>query len=388
MLEYVVRDGKRLRKGYTTGTCAAAAAGAAAVYRETGECPASMKVRTSAGEQDIPVFRDSDSSFYVIKDAGDDPDATHGAKISAEIKVIGEVEAAKLSGVFTSEEYPFLLLAGGEGVGTVTKEGLEQPVGYPAINKVPRQQIFGLVGEFTDAEFADSGRKLLITISVRDGEKIAAHTMNGVLGIRGGISILGTGGIVEPMSTQAVVDTIRVTVHQLVVSGKKSVTAVPGNFGMRYSEQFPEIDREAVVRCSNFIGDTIDIAAAEGIEQLLLIGDIGKLVKLAAGIMNTHSHTADGRQEIFAAHAAMCGAGAQQAEELMECITTEQMLAKLEDWNLYEQVLESILRRIHVRVSRRAGEHMKCGAIIFSQTRGFLGQTETAGEILENLRGN
>jgi len=384
MQDYVVKNQKKLRCGLTTGTCAAAAAAAAAQAFLMGEEPEQMTVFLPDGQRKTLPVRKADgcpgAEFYVIKDAGDDPDVTDGAEIHARIDWADPEDARK---GFSDEGSPELHLYGGAGVGIVTKEGLEQEPGMPAINRVPREMIFRSVRQIL--ETAEPERGLAVTISVPGGEKMAERTFNPMLGIRGGISILGTSGIVEPMSERSVVDTIEVQIRQQKNLGRDLLVLVPGNMGQRYVREKMGLERIPVIQCSNYIGQSLDLCAGYEMSRVLIVGNIGKMVKLAAGIMETHSRTADGRWEIMAAHAALCGASSEQLQVLRESVTTEQMLEHLEKWGLRQAVTDRILSEIERHLTRRAGPRMKAGATVYSEKYGFLGRTETAGEILEEI---
>ena len=274
--------------------------------------------------------------------------------------------------MFTDETYPGIFLAGGEGVGTVTKEGLEQPVGYPAINKVPRRMIF----EAVDSARNEAGYEgnIFVTVSVENGGMLADKTFNPQLGIEGGISILGTSGILEPMSEKAIVDTIEMQIKQQAALGKKSLLVTPGLYGQNYVKNDLGMSLEGAVKCSNFIGETIDIAGTYGFEEMLLVGNLGKLVKLAAGIMNTHSRVADARMDIMCTHLALCGGTTDMAKEIYKCINTDSALDKLKEWGLFDEVIASLLDAIRERISRRAASSLKVTVKIFSEKYGFLGE--------------
>ena len=392
-----MKNQKQLRCGITTGTCATAAAKAAAAKLLLGIRQKEVIVHTPGGVTvTVPVRLTAETeysvSYTVIKDSGDDPDVTDQAEICvcAERLFMPEREhgeegsGIRRSAVFEDKRYPNLFLDGGAGVGRVTKAGLEQQIGQAAINPVPRSMIFQAVAEV--CELAEYEGKILITVLVPEGERLAERTFNPRLGIEGGISILGTSGILEPMSERAIIDTIETEIRQLHVQGEENLLVTPGNYGQSYAADYLKLDMEKSVKCSNYIGDTLDLAVSYGMKRVLLVGNIGKLVKLAAGIMNTHSKTADGRGEIFAVHTVLCGGSRAMAETLMGCINTEEMLQFLEKWGLRTAVVKSICRKINEHVGRRAGKEMKVGVIIFSENFGYLGETNDAREILKELK--
>lgn len=381
---YVSRNGKLLRKGITTGTCATAAAYGAARLLLAGEELKSVTLKLPSGEKaEVDIMSDPDKydkedgavGFYVIKDSGDDPDVTNGAKIcvSAEkVDIKYEAMTDHTGKAFTDQAYPGIFLAGGEGVGTVTEEGLEQPVGYPAINKVPRRMIFEAVDSVRNEAGYEGG--ILIRVSVKDGEKIADKTFNSRLGIEGGISILGTSGILEPMSDRAIVDTIEVQIRQQAARGKKSLLVTPGLYGQNYVKNELGLSLEDAIKCSNFIGDTIDIAASYDFEEILLVGNLGKLIKLASGIMNTHSRVADGRMDIMCTHLALCGGTTDMVKEMYTCINTDSALDRLKEWGLFDQVIGSILNAVRERIMGRAPASLKVSVKVFSEKYGYLGE--------------
>ena len=373
--EHYIRSGqKQLRCGYTTGTCAALAAAGAARLLLTGTAPESVRLLTPRGlvvEVALEECRlvGGAARAAVVKDGGDDIDVTSGHRIAAQVEKIA-------SGIE---------IEGGEGVGRVTKPGLEQPVGAAAINRVPRQMIAAALEEAC-AESGYAGG-LRAVISVPDGAAIATKTFNPMLGIEGGISILGTSGIVEPMSERAIVDTIALEIRQAAANGARRLLLTPGNYGMDFLRR-SGVDTQGIpcVKYSNFIGDAIDIAVTEGFESALVVGHIGKLVKLAGGIMNTHSRVADCRSELFCAHAALCGADRALCRALMDAVTTDECIALLDGALLREAVLQSLLEAVQRHLDRRAAGAIRLGAVTFSNEYGLLGSTEGAKELLRQWK--
>lgn len=387
MNTYVTKNQKTLRCGVTTGTCAAAAAKAAATRLLTGCRPEKINISTPKGiDVELPVFfvetTPDCAECFVVKDSGDDPDVTNRAEIHVRVEKVKATDG--FCSCFRSEEYPWLFLGGGTGVGRVMKEGLEQEKGFAAVNRVPRRMIFEAVGSV--CSFVGEAEPLLITVSVPGGEELAKRTFNPRLGIKGGISILGTSGILEPMSEKAIIDTIETEIRQRSACGERALLITPGNYGQSYIENYLHLSMDRSVKCGNYIGETLDLAVAYGMKRVLLVGNTGKLVKLAAGIMNTHSRVADGRWEIFAAHAALCGADRETVRSISECINTEEMLKLLEDCGLKEAVMESICGKISEVLNFRSGGRSRFGAMLFSENYGFVGQTEHARNILEEIR--
>ena len=370
--EHSIRSGSRqLRCGYTTGTCAALAASGAAELLLGGVLPESMALLTPKGWRVETELLDGAcdgeiARCAVKKDAGDDPDVTDGMLVYASV----------------TRTRQGISIDGGEGVGRVTKPGLDQPVGAAAINSVPRRMITAAVEAVCAAHSYAGG--LAITISIPGGEVRAKQTFNPQLGIEGGLSVLGTSGIVEPMSEQALLDTIALAIRQAAASGADRLLLTPGNYGADYlKDRLPELEKLPAVKFSNFLGDAIDLAISEGFSRALIVGHIGKLVKLAGGIMNTHSRVADCRMELFCAHAALCGADTALCRALMAQVSTDGCLALLSEAGLREPVMASLLAAMQRHLDRRSGGQIRLGALCFSNEYGFLGMTEGAKELLK-----
>ena len=370
--DHSIRSGQRLlRCGYTTGTCAALAAQGAARLLLTGKAPHSLTLMTPKGwpvtvQPTAIGLQENAAVCSVQKDAGDDADVTDGLAITATVQ---------------KEASSGIRVDGGKGVGRVTKPGLDQPVGAAAINHVPRQMITQQV----EAVCKESGYAggLSVIISVEGGEEAAQRTFNSQMGVEGGLSILGTSGIVEPMSEQAIVDTIALEIHQHAVESSRLILT-PGNYGTDFLHAQGWDQRGVpVVKCSNFLGEALDCAAVEGVAQLLLVGHIGKLVKVAGGIMNTHSRYADCRTELFCAHAALCGADTETCRALLKAATADACLAILEPVHLQRAVLDSLLQAIQSHLERRIGLRCQIGAVLFSNAYGLLGMTQPAKEMLQ-----
>ena len=366
-----------LRKGYTTGSCAAAAAKAASYMLLTGKTLSKTSILTPAGityYADIEdICRNGGSvSCAVRKDSGDDPDITNGILIYAEVSVAEDTEVK-------------VEIMGGKGIGTVTKPGLDRPVGSPAINSTPLTMITQEVKAVAEKVIAN------VVISAPEGEKIAARTFNPKLGIEGGISIIGTSGIVEPMSTRALLDTIRLELKQRMESGYDYAVIAPGNYGRELILNRFGYDIDKSIKCSNYIGETLDMASELGYKKILLAGHIGKLVKVAGGIMNTHSKEADCRMEILTAISAINGADNSLCMNIMECVTTEEALRLIDAAGLKDAVMNEVTKRIEIhladRVRRRtdaisAGDlpDMQADVIVYSNEYGILGMSKGAEE--------
>ena len=360
-----------MRHGFTTGSFAAAASKAAAYMLLTGHRKNQITIETPGGISytaeiiDIHIGEHC-ASCAVVKDGGDDPDVTTGMKIYSKVSLTEEADG----------KCAVLHIDGGEGVGRVTRPGLDQPVGNAAINHVPRAMIAKEVSEV--CALLDYRGGLDIVISVPGGEALAARTFNPRLGIVGGISILGTSGIVEPMSSQALLDTIRVELNQRRAEGYDSVAVTPGNYGRDYMKRRYGYDLDRSVKCSNFIGQTIDMAAELGFQRILLTGHIGKLIKVAGGIMNTHSREADARMELLAAFALRCQVPAECARRILDCLNTEEALALLQESGKLQEVMDYAMERICFYLDKRAGQRLEIACIMYSSEFGELARSREA----------
>ena len=368
------KGGKRLRLGYTTGSCAAAAAKAAAWMLLLGGEKRTVSLITPKGiSLELEIFdihrQDGQVQCAVKKDSGDDPDVTNGTLIYAAVRIV---------------DTPGVEIDGGVGIGRVTKPGLDQPVGAAAINSTPRRMIVQAVEEMM--ALADYHGGLQVVISAPEGEMLAKKTFNPRLGIQGGISILGTTGIVEPMSEQALVDTIRVELRQRREQGHDYVLLTPGNYGSDFIHNGLGIPVNKCVQVSNFIGDGLDICKELGFRGALLVGHIGKLVKLAGGMMNTHSKYGDCRMEILAAHAAAAGVPAEVIRQILDCAACDEALRLLQATDQYRQTMDHLTGRIEFHLAHRGGEAMQTGGILFSKEYGLLSQTQEADFLLDMIR--
>ena len=378
-----------LRRGWTTGTCAQAAAAAAAQALLAGSLPRegadwTVTVHLPNGQPfTLPVQsgkiekRDSQGrplavTCKVKKDSGDDPDVTDGVTVCATVS-------------FFSEDR--IEIDGGQGVGRVTKPGLAQPVGSAAINPVPRQMIQKELVRLKEAAGWEGGFQVLVEIP--GGEQLAQRTFNPRIGIVGGLSVLGTSGIVEPMSEKALIDTIEVEIKVKLAEGRRCLIAAPGNYGLDFLRDRWGILARDTVKCSNYIGETIDLAAEHGAEGLLFVGHIGKLVKIAGGIMNTHSRWGDCRMELLASSALRAGLSGERAAALLCCNTTEdalQILTEKERRKVMDCLLEKIHIYLNIRAQSSAQRDMKTGAVLFSNVYGVLGMTRYGEELLARGR--
>ena len=386
--EYEIgRTRSGLRLGFTTGSCAAAAAKAGVQMLLSGDEVRQVRLMTPKGIElylDVEEIRRGPGSVRcgVRKYSGDDPDVTDGLLICAEVKK--EEPEAPLLALTGSEQEDRIRISGGEGVGRVTRPGLEQPVGEAAVNKIPRQMIREAVREICD-KYGYSGG-VHVTLTIPGGDRVAEKTFNPRLGILGGLSILGTTGIVEPMSEKALTDTICLEMQVLKENGHDYCIVTPGNYGSDFLKEKMDMDLSLAVKCSNYIGEAIDDASMLGMKGILLVGHVGKLVKLAAGVMNTHSRQADCRMEVLASHAAMAGADRDTVTRIMGCINTTEAIRILKERELLVPVMGTVTERIREALRRRAGENLSVGAVMFSTEDGILGKTEEADVLLEQIR--
>ena len=374
MLEkYVSKGSKKLRCGFTTGTCAAAASAGAARMLLSGKVIENITVITPSGNSvtvgltDIKKENDY-VSCAVQKDSGDDPDVTDKILVYSTV----------------SYEKSGITVDGGEGVGRVTKKGLKQQIGEAAINPVPRKMIEEQLKTAASDYSYDGGLKAVISVPM--GIQIAKKTFNPRLGIEGGISILGTTGIVEPMSEQALIDTISVELDVRKAQNEEFIIVIPGNYGQDFLRDNLGIAVDKCVKCSNFIGDTIDMCIEKGFKSMLLVGHIGKLSKLGCTIYNTHSRYADGRMEAFALCAALCGAERQVLENILGCITTDAALEILKKEGIFDETIKMLEKRIDRSLKLRAKGSIEIGMITFSEEYGILCKTENADNMLEKLK--
>lgn len=371
MEEYQFSQGKNLRCGYTTGSCATAAAKAAATMLLIGERVESVRIDTPKGIvlslEPLEVEQTADYvSCAIRKDSGDDPDDTNGVLVFAKVERVAE---------------PGVHIEGGVGVGRVTKPGLACAQGGPAINPTPRRMITTEVTSVMEQVGYTEG--LLVTISIPEGVEIAKKTFNPRLGIVGGLSVLGTSGIVEPMSEKALIETMYVEMRAQQARGNKNLLVFFGNYGEDFTRDVMQLDLEGAVTCSNFVGELLDYAVFLGFETLLLIGHSGKLVKLAQGVMNTHSKYADCRTELFALQAMFHGASIEVGKEIYGCLTTDEVTKILKRENLFEPVMEQVTEKIDFYMQHRVHGKIKTAAFMFSNVYGILGKTKYADALIQ-----
>lgn len=380
--------GKLLRCGYTTGTCAAAAAKAATTMLITQTPLTEIRHSTPDGttwlfELHKVVLEKDRVTCAVKKDAGDDPDATDGALIFATV-------TRQSSGI---------TIDGGFGIGRVTKAGLDQPIGNAAINSVPRRMIDQAVREA--AEETDEAGGWQVIISCPTGEQIARKTFNPRLGVIGGISILGTSGIVEPMSNAALVETMAREISILANQGVRNLLIVIGNYGESFvrdsfglisdEKSAVETQLHGVVKSSNFVGDAISQAVENGFERVLVVGHIGKLVKAGIGMLNTHSSVGDGRMETLVSCALEAGAELAVLSEVLVCASTDAALVVLDQVGLKNPTMDVLARRIQRTLDRHVPETIQVEWVCFMREDGIfteVARSDGASTLIERWRPN
>ena len=368
----VYRGTETLRRGWTTGSCAAAASQAAAILLLTGSAPAEIRLLTPGGVTfNLPVeqasLHDGEAVCAVRKDAGDDPDITNGVLISSAVRRAD-------SGI---------VIDGGSGVGRVTRPGLAEPVGEAAINPGPRAQIKAALERAAQENGYEGG--FSVVLSVENGEELALQTYNSHLGIIGGISILGTSGIVEPMSETALLNSIRVEMKQQLALGRSYLVVTLGNYGKHYLDELDYMPIRDTIKCSNYIGEVIDMAVNLGAKGLLFIAHIGKFVKVAGGIMNTHSQNADARSEIMAAAALRAGIDWDGAMRILDTVTTAEAVEIVEEAGLLTETMRILTDKIAFYLQHRCYGAIETEALIFSNEKGALGETAGFRDMLAKI---
>lgn len=410
--EYKQIGKQKLRMGYTTGSCAAAAAKAAAQMLFSGKPVERVSLLTPKGillDLAVEDIRFGETvSCAIRKDSGDDPDVTNGVLVYAEVATSNSCNSTE----------DRIRIDGGIGVGRVTKKGLEQPVGSAAINRVPRQMIREAVKEICEEQEFDGC--LNVIISIPAGVELAKKTFNPNLGIEGGISVLGTSGIVEPMSETALIESIRVELKMLAANHGKTLIFSPGNYGTHYVQgRWPELYGEntdgqtgeagslPLLKFSNYVGEALKFAQECELESILFVAHIGKFIKVAGGIMNTHSKEADARMEILAAAALQAGASAEIAKEILDCPTTDAGLEVLIRYDmrgkdtcplcpveempiptggLAEKTMWRVLEKALYHLRRKVGDEIEIGLVLFSNAHETLAESENVQDILDRLR--
>ncbi|MGT2934000.1 cobalt-precorrin-5B (C(1))-methyltransferase CbiD [Streptococcus catagoni] len=374
MEEYTYVNGKKLKKGFTTGTCATAATVAALNMILNQEIEEEVRVKTASGlEVNMtvcdPSYGPQEATAAIEKDGGDDADATHGLLIYSTVTLLADQETISIDG--------------GEGVGRVTQAGLAVGVGSAAINPTPRRMIEESVRQIIGP---DCGAKVLIWVP--EGEERAKQTYNSRLGIVGGISILGTTGIVNPMSEESWKAAITIELSMLYNQGHRSVVLVPGNYGEGFAVSALGLPKHKIVNMSNFVGHVLKEVQRIGFTKVLMVGHLGKFVKVAAGIFSTHSKDSDARIETLIANLALMGAPLDFLEKIDACITTEAAAALIEEYHfegLY-QILADKIKKKSERLLRFRKPEVSVDVLIFTSERGYLASTKSLDQLKEEWK--
>lgn len=363
-------QGKKLRSGFTTGAAAAAGALASLFFlrgekKERIEFLALDKTPLSVPIKNVKLTKFG-AKAEVVKDSGDDPDITNGVSIFTEIRILNNTDK--------------IIFKAGEGIGKVTKKGLSLDVGEPAINLGPRKLISNLISpllkENTGAE---------VIISIPNGETLAKKTLNPTLGIVGGLSIIGTTGVLRPMSEEGFKNALLPQIDVAKAAGFNTQVFVPGKIGERIAVE-NGVPKEAIVETSNFIGFMLDAAREKKLSRVLLFGHLGKLAKVAAGVFYTHNRIADARMETIAAYAAEAGISPLSVNKILTANTTEDALTILDEANLTDIVCEKIAKRASERATRYVFNEFKIGTVLVTLKGKILGMDENAKEILRELK--
>lgn len=364
---------KTMRCGFTTGSCAAAAVKAALVLLQNNKVSKTVDLRLPQGETiTIPIngvrLTSAGAQASVIKDSGDDPDITNKMLVVVDVAI--------------DERLPETKIEGGAGVGIVTKPGLSMPVGMPAINPVPRRMIFDVVKEVLGV-----GRCCHIVISLPAGVELAKRTLNPILGIEGGLSIIGTSGIVRPMSEEAFKDSLVPQISVAKAAGYDTLIFVPGKIGETAAVNLYHLPQSAVVQTSNFIGHMLENAVEQKIKRILLFGHLGKIIKVSAGIFHTHNRVADARQETLCAYLAALAAPTALIKQILAAATTEAAIPLIEQHHL-EAVYAVLAKRASVRAERYVFQDLTVGTVLVTLKGEILGFDDAAGCIGEDLGWN
>lgn len=355
----------KLKEGYTTGTCAAAAAKASASYITTGSYPDIVTIITPNGRRiNLDIINCCDGYFGVIKDAGDDCDATDKMMIKAKVEILPH------DGEFTFKAGP--------GVGTVTLSGLKVSVGEPAINPVPRQMIETAVREVTGT------KSVCVTVSIPGGEKKACHTFNPRLGVVGGLSILGTTGIVKPLSEEAIYKSLALEVSTFASERQDIIGLTFGNTGEKAMRSAFNIKDRRIMQCGNYIGFVLDEVASFKIKKVFISGHPGKLLKVAAGTFNTHNRTGDGRMESLCTQVAIAGGTQQLVREIYNCRTTDQAITILHE-NSYDHIWNTLADIVARRCTMRYFDEIEVATAFVTSDGKILGTTQNTDEFIREL---
>ncbi|MGP1541174.1 cobalt-precorrin-5B (C(1))-methyltransferase CbiD [Peptostreptococcus stomatis] len=386
MDEFVYVDGKKYRRGYTSGSCACGATKAALIMHLEKRNINEVRIGTPKGvDLDLKIDNISRGKDWVQcsvkKDGGDDIDTTHGMDIFARLEL---VQADQVPDFRSDLDSDYLFITSGQGIGRVTKKGLDIRPGRPAINRVPLNMILKVVQETLDEAGLDiydylGGRKILVTIFAPQGQEIAKRTFNSNLGIEGGISIIGTTGIVEPMSDEGWKKALSAELSIKRAQGRETIILVPGNIGRDIMAKSYGADLDGIVKMSNFIGYMLMETKRLGFKRVIVGGHIGKLIKLSGGITNSHSRVADARREIMVANLALLGAPLELLKEVDACLSTDAMVDIIRDAG-YSKVFKVLADKAasKAKVYMRLGQedHMDIEVYLFSMDGSLLAKSQ------------
>lgn len=367
---------KQLKGGYTTGACLAAGARAAAMLMQ-GEDPGDKADITALDGTplQIPIHSVemlSDAArVEIVKDAGDDPDITNGTSVFVTFRFLTLEQLKPVAG--RSVVYEQILFEAGQGIGHATKPGLSLAVGEPAINPGPRQLVYNSIRDIV------GDKPCMVRVDIPAGRELAAKTLNPVLGIEGGISVIGTTGVLRPMSEEAFKNSLIPQIEVAKAAGFTTQIFVPGKIGERIASSWG-LPEEALVQTSNFIGFMLEAAADRGLEKILLFGHIGKLAKVAAGVFHTHNRVGDARLEVLAAYSASMGMPAEGVRRILQAVTTEEALPVIEEYGL-APVYEVIAARASYRAERFLFNRLQVGTVLVTLQGKLLGMDDKAREI-------
>ena len=367
---------KQLKGGYTTGACLAAGAKAGAIIMQ-GEDPGDRVdiVALDGTPLQIPIasveLLAHGVKIEIIKDAGDDPDITNGTSVFITFSFLTQEQLQPVYG--QSILYQQILFEAGQGIGHATKPGLSLAVGEPAINPGPRQLVYNSIKDII------GDKACLVRVDIPAGTELATKTLNPVLGIEGGISVIGTTGVLRPMSEEAFKNSLVPQIEVAKAAGFTTQIFVPGKIGERIATSWG-LPTEAMVQTSNFIGFMLEAGADHGLERILLFGHIGKLAKVAAGVFHTHNRVGDARLEVLAAYSAAQGMPAEGVQRILQAVTTEEALPVIEEYGL-QSVYQIIAARASYRAERLLFNRLQVGTVLVTLQGKLLGMDEKAKEI-------
>lgn len=339
-------------------------AAAAALWLTTGRCPDVIRVDTPIGKTlYLDVVKKTVGTCGIIKDAGDDPDVTHGSEVITTVEIL-------------PEDGP-IRFVGGEGVGRITQDGLKLPAGEPAINPVPREMTIKALREII------GDRAAVVTVSIPGGRELAKKTFNPRLGIVDGLSILGTTGIVRPMSEEAMKDSLLAELDMYARQGHTSILFVLGTTGENVlKEKFGEFG--CILQVSNYIGFMIEEAVERGFTHILIGGFVGKLVKVASGTMNTHSHVSDGRIETICTHAALHGAPTKTIRRIYDCLTTKKAMEVVREEGL-DVIWQGMAEKAAFYCTKTAHEMAEVAVLFLDSDNEILARSSNVAAVLDKV---